>query len=115
MSPRLSALLFALTPALATAADPDGAAIYKANCETCHGAAGRGDGPAGMYLTPPAANFTTMDFWKSRDGASIRKVITEGGAAVGKSPLMTAWKGVLDAAQIEAVAKHVEGFKPKAP
>jgi len=30
-----------------------GAQVYQQNCADCHGAAGRGDGPAGLGLTPP--------------------------------------------------------------
>ncbi|HTG84055.1 MAG TPA: cytochrome c/FTR1 family iron permease, partial [Gemmatimonadales bacterium] len=33
-----------------------GAEIYQANCASCHGTLGRGDGPAGTGLTPPPAN-----------------------------------------------------------
>lgn len=114
---RPSAALLALTLATpAFAADPiDGAALYRTYCETCHGATGKGDGVAGMYLSPTPANFTTADFWKTRDAAAVRRAVTEGGAAIGKSPLMTAWKGVLTAEQIEAVARVVEGWKPQAP
>lgn len=33
-----------------------GAEIYREHCASCHGAAGRGDGPAGRELAPPPAN-----------------------------------------------------------
>ena len=33
-----------------------GEASYLQNCQTCHGAAGRGDGPAALGLTPPPAD-----------------------------------------------------------
>jgi high-affinity iron transporter len=33
-----------------------GAEIYRGHCASCHGAAGRGDGPAGRELAPPPAN-----------------------------------------------------------
>lgn len=32
-----------------------GAQVYQQNCATCHGLAGRGDGPDGLGLTPPPA------------------------------------------------------------
>ena len=35
-----------------------GAALFAANCVTCHGAAGRGDGPAAAGLNPPPADLT---------------------------------------------------------
>ncbi|MHB1239291.1 MAG: cytochrome c/FTR1 family iron permease [Gammaproteobacteria bacterium] len=34
-----------------------GAVLYRANCAACHGAEGRGDGPAAAGLTPPPTNF----------------------------------------------------------
>jgi len=34
-----------------------GKALYAANCAACHGAEGRGDGPAGKGLEPRPANF----------------------------------------------------------
>ena len=33
------------------------ATLYAAQCASCHGATGRGDGPAAKALTPPPANF----------------------------------------------------------
>ncbi|MEK7215063.1 MAG: CopD family protein [Chloroflexota bacterium] len=34
-----------------------GEAVYQANCLSCHGATGRGDGPAGLVLNPKPADF----------------------------------------------------------
>ena len=34
------------------------AADYTTHCAVCHGAAGRGDGPAAKGLTPPPADLT---------------------------------------------------------
>jgi len=34
-----------------------GAAVYRASCAECHGASGRGDGPAGAGIEPPPADF----------------------------------------------------------
>jgi putative copper export protein/mono/diheme cytochrome c family protein len=36
----------------------NGAALYRAHCATCHGAAGRGDGPGGAGLPKPPADLT---------------------------------------------------------
>jgi mono/diheme cytochrome c family protein len=40
-------------------ADPAaGRTLYEARCLACHGAEGKGDGPAGAALNPPPADFT---------------------------------------------------------
>ncbi len=36
----------------------DGAAFYAANCTSCHGATGRGDGPLAAGLNPQPADLT---------------------------------------------------------
>jgi high-affinity iron transporter len=43
-----------------------GAEVYQANCASCHGTLGRGDGPAALGLDPPPANLA--------DPASLRDV-----------------------------------------
>jgi mono/diheme cytochrome c family protein len=44
---------------VAASAAADGSAIYRERCAVCHGAEGRGDGPAGGLLAPPPRDFTT--------------------------------------------------------
>ena len=45
-----------------------GAKLFAANCATCHGAEGRGDGPAAQSLTPRPADLTAEHFWAHSDG-----------------------------------------------
>lgn len=84
---------------------------FKTTCGPCHGETGEGNGPAGMALTPRPANFSDPAFWVGKEKAYIAKVIKEGGAAVGKSPLMVAWGGVFNDQQIDGLADVVMGFK----
>jgi len=90
-------------------------------CGSCHGAAGDGTGPAGAALNPKPANFTDPAFWAEqnlgsqfpvRDRARIVQVIANGGASVGKSPLMVAWNASFTPEQIEQLADHVMSFRP---
>ena len=37
--------------------------IYSANCSSCHGADGKGDGPASAGLNPPPRNYTSNTGW----------------------------------------------------
>jgi mono/diheme cytochrome c family protein len=81
----------------ASAAEPDGAALYQAKCASCHGADGRGDTPVGKALKLKSL----LDpRWAAEDApAAIAKVVREG--VPGMPPLATK----LTAAEIEAVAK----------
>ncbi len=79
----------------AWAADPVPAAamkeaeeIWKTRCSTCHGQAGKGDGPAGLALNPKPRDLTLDEWQKSVTDEHIEKIIVGGGPAVGKSPLM---------------------------
>ncbi len=83
-----------------------GTQVYEANCATCHGAGGKGDGPAGAGLQPPPANFTDSEWKYGGDLASIKRTIDNGVAGTA----MIAWKGTLTDAEIDAVAKHEMAF-----
>lgn len=39
---------------------PDGAALYRTYCASCHGVSGRGDGPMAEYLRLPPTNLTAL-------------------------------------------------------
>lgn len=82
--------------------------LYETTCAACHGAKGRGDGPTGQALQPKPADFTTT--LKGKDEVYLTKVITEGGASVGKSPMMPAYQGVFSDEQIQSLIRYVKGF-----
>ncbi len=75
-----------------------GAALYVANCETCHGPNGDGNGVAAesMILKPrdfalAAFKFDTDADWRRGTDADLRNVITQGTAVFGGSAVMPAW------------------------
>ena len=39
-----------------------GKTIYESRCVECHGASGRGDGPAGSHLSPAPRDFTSAKY-----------------------------------------------------
>jgi len=82
--------------------------LYEQTCAMCHGPEGKGDGPNAQVLQPKPANLTVA--LKGKDSAYLTKLLKEGGASVGKSPLMPAYKGVLKDEQIRALIKYVKGF-----
>ena len=89
-------------------ADPArGAATYQTLCASCHGPRGAGDGPAGQSLDPRPARHDDGAYMNALSNEYLFRVIKEGGAAVGKSPLMAPWGGALSDAQIWDVVAHV--------
>ncbi|MEZ4321177.1 MAG: cytochrome c [Myxococcota bacterium] len=55
-----------------------GRSIYAAKCQTCHGATGKGDGPAARALPKPPADFSDPAYWKRSDEEMVRGVILAG-------------------------------------
>lgn len=93
-----------------------GEANYKMLCVSCHGEKGDGAGPAGGALTPKPTNFTDAANADRLTDEWVYKMIKDGGAANGKSPLMVSWSAALKDDQIRDVAAYVQKFKPaKAP
>lgn len=74
--------------AVPPAATQEAQEIFKSRCVTCHGAAGKGDGPASAALTPKPRDLGDAGWQKSVTDAHIEKIILSGGPAVGLSPLM---------------------------
>ncbi len=57
------ACVFAAAPRHAyaqAATSPDGAALFRAHCASCHGSSGRGDGPVAQFLKIPPADLTQI-------------------------------------------------------
>ena len=94
----------------AAAQEFDAASQYQAVCSTCHGATGAGDGPGAAALDPKPANFGDSAFWADRSDEELIKAIREGGASVGRSPLMPAWGALFDQAKAEALLNHIKSF-----
>ena len=71
----------------ATPPDPArAAALYAQQCAACHGASGRGNGPAGAGLEPPPIDFTDAARTAQRTPFALYEVISEGvpGTAMGR-------------------------------
>ncbi len=88
-----------------------GKAKFDQYCATCHGSSGKGDGPAGAALNPKPRNFTDASLMGQKSDAQLAKVIKEGGAASGLSPLMVAWGSVLSDQDIANIVAYIRTFK----
>ena len=93
------------TNPLGADAATEGAKVFKANCETCHGPQGRGDGPAGQALDPKPRDLSELQarveddylFWRIAEGKP------------GTS--MVAWKGILTDEQIWRAVAFIRTLK----
>jgi len=67
-----------------------GKVIYKEYCSQCHGAEGKGDGPAASGLNPKPAIHANIAF-DQLPMDYLYNVVNHGGRSVGKSPSMPYW------------------------
>jgi len=96
-------------PALAADADA-GEAKFKQLCATCHGPSGQGDGPAAAGLNPKPRNMSDGEWQASVDDEHLRKVIENGGAAVGLSPTMTAFGHALSDEDVDNIVAYIRSL-----
>ena len=83
--------------------DKRGEAVFKANCILCHGVKGDGKGRASVLFNPPPANLTKSD----KNDEYKKMIITYGGAAMGRSPVMPIWGEQLSSQEIEDVVNYL--------
>lgn len=76
--------------------------VYEKSCVACHGPEGRGDGPTGREITPPAANFTSAGS-QAKSVAELRATIAQGR----EGTAMIGWSGTLSERQIDDVLAYV--------
>lgn len=83
-----------------------GKAVYEKSCVLCHGPQGRGDGPVGKTINPPAADFTSAASKKKTDAELLATIEN------GRPPTaMVGWKGQLSEAEIQDVLAYVKSLR----
>ena len=90
-----------------------GKAKYQEVCAACHGATGKGDGPAAAGLPTKPRNHTDGAYMGKLKDQQIFDTIKKGGQAVGKSPLMPPWGGQLTDAQIQDLVAYIRTLARK--
>jgi mono/diheme cytochrome c family protein len=79
-----------------------GKSIFQSKCVSCHGTEGKGDGPVGKALKPPAGDFTSAES-KKKSPDELQKIIENG---VPKTA-MVAWKKQLNETEMQDVLAYV--------
>ena len=86
-----------------------GGKLYQARCAPCHGADGKAATPTAQALTPKPRDHTDGAYMNQLSHDHLVKVIKNGGAAVGKSPIMPPNSDLNDQ-QIEDIVAFVRGM-----
>lgn len=84
-----------------------GGVHYQTLCASCHGQDGGGDGPAAAALVPKPASHRDGAYMNALSNAHLVRVISQGGAAAGKSPLMAPFGAVLGETGVQDVTAFV--------
>ncbi len=80
-----------------------GEVVFKTNCVLCHGVKGDGKGRASVLYNPPPANLTLSD----KNDMYKEMIITNGGAAMGRSAVMPVWGEQLSPQEIKDVVAYL--------
>lgn len=84
-----------------------GKTSFNTTCASCHGESGKGDGVAAAALDPKPRDLSDPAYVSGLTDEHLVKVISEGGAAVGKSVMMPAWGSVLSEADVLNVIAYI--------
>ena len=96
-----SACLMFSALAVGAADQPDGAALYKQNCQMCHGADGKG------FAALKTPDFTDPKWQGSKTDKEIAGVIKNGK----QGTMMQAFGSKLKDDEIDALVKQIRSFK----
>ena len=95
-----------------------GRALFVQRCATCHGDKADGQSKLAPLLNPRPANLLVSQL----DSAARNRIVRNGGAAVGRSPVMPNWSAELTEAELRnviayvaSIAKPHAGDAPQAP
>ena len=85
-----------------------GKQIYESRCVLCHGEFGEGDGRmAKVIKSPPPANLASSRL----PDDYLKKIITQGGEGVSRSPQMPPWKDQFDSTELESVIIYIKALR----
>lgn len=96
-----SAVSTAPSPPVPGVAATDGEELYRNYCALCHGAEGKGDGPAASGFDPPPPDLTDAEQMQQLTDERMLEVLSSGSGA------MTGFGSMLTSEELEAVAEYV--------
>ncbi len=99
---RWDAVAYAFSLSAAPAEIENGARLYQANCASCHGSEGAGDGPQAAGLSSTPTDFTDQEFMAQRSAADFHQAVSAGIA-----PAMPAYADRLSEAERWALAAYL--------
>jgi len=99
--------LFFYTRSSQAADSAKGQEVYNTYCALCHGPTGLGDGVGAAALDPKPRDLSSATLLESYTDEYLVNVITNGGGAVGKSPAMPPWGGVVSPEDIQNVVAYI--------
>jgi mono/diheme cytochrome c family protein len=105
-----AALLLAGTDLTWAQNQSEGKKLYLSYCSSCHGDNGKGDGPAAQSLPVKPANHTAGAVMNQLTDKFLMEIISKGGSAVGKSPMMPAWGGQFKENQLRDIVAYVRSI-----
>ncbi len=79
--------------------------LYQANCASCHGATGQGDGPDAAGLASQPLDFTNQEAMAQKTGADFYQSIS-----AGMSPGMPGFSGQLSEDQIWSLSDYIRSL-----
>lgn len=82
-----------------------GEVLYQANCATCHGEGGQGDGPEAVSLATTPTDFTDQELMAQRSSADLYQA-----TSAGVPPDMPAFETQLSEAERWALADYLRSF-----
>jgi mono/diheme cytochrome c family protein len=111
--PMLDALRAEERAAGFTYAESQGRQLFQQYCSVCHGEDGKGDGENASELNPTPPDLTGSKHLLDAD--YVRKVIMQGSAAVGRSPLSPPYGRSLRPQEIDYLVAYCQALAKKKP
>lgn len=107
-------LLMIVSLALAKEGDlQKGKSIYEKHCIECHGKQGKGDGLLAVNLNPKPADMTKKETIAKLTDDDLFKIISKGGIALNKSPVMPAFASKINESSIWDVISYIRTLGEK--